>query len=189
MIRTLGERIYEAQQQIGKLSIFLFDIDNFKNYNDINGHVAGDHLLKELALLVRRNTRDDDVFGRFGGEEFLLILPDTNASDALEVADKIRALIASQDFPHAKRQPLGVVSVSGGVATYPNVASDSTGLLNAADEALYMAKKQGRNRVLPVQQTYLSDGRGKFEDDEEEELLLLIDAQGAELDGTSAESN
>jgi diguanylate cyclase (GGDEF)-like protein len=164
MIRALGEQIYQAQQQLTPLSIFLFDIDNFKNYNDANGHVAGDKLLRELSLLIQRNIREDDVFGRFGGEEFLLILSDTKASEALEVANKLRELIASEDFPNAKRQPLGVLSVSGGVAAYPAVATDSTGLLNAADEALYAAKNQGRNRVLAAQETYLSEGRGKFED-------------------------
>jgi diguanylate cyclase (GGDEF)-like protein len=164
MTRALGERVYQAQQELTKLSIFLFDIDNFKNYNDVNGHVAGDQLLRELALFVQKNVREDDVFGRFGGEEFLLILSDTNVSDALKVADKLRELIVREGFPHAEKQPLGVLSVSGGVATYPTAASDSTGLLNAADEALYAAKKKGRNRVLAAQDPYLSDGRPELEE-------------------------
>jgi diguanylate cyclase (GGDEF)-like protein len=171
MIRALGEGIYQAQQQLTTLSIFLFDIDNFKNYNDVNGHVAGDQLLRDLSLLIQRNIREDDVFGRFGGEEFLLILADTQAAEAFKVADKLRALIASENFAHAERQPLGVVSVSGGVASYPTVATDSTGLLTAADEALYRAKRQGRNRVLAARETYISEGRGKFD----EELILLLD--------------
>jgi diguanylate cyclase (GGDEF)-like protein len=77
------------------LSVFLFDIDNFKNYNDTNGHLAGDKLLQELAGLVNEAVRKDDIFGRFGGEEFLLIMPHTNAQQALLAAEKIRALLAS----------------------------------------------------------------------------------------------
>jgi diguanylate cyclase (GGDEF)-like protein len=183
MTRRLGECVYRAEQQLTTLSIFLFDIDNFKNYNDVNGHVAGDELLRELALFVRKNTREDDVFGRFGGEEFLLIFPDTHETDALNVADKLRELIAREGFPHAERQPLGVLSISGGVATYPTAASDSTGLLNAADEALYLAKKKGRNRVLAARETYLSEGRPDLEDLKELENLpelILEESIGAE---------
>jgi diguanylate cyclase (GGDEF)-like protein len=132
------------------LSLFLFDIDNFKNYNDANGHLAGDSLLQELTSLVQRNVRKDDVFGRFGGEEFLLILPDTNGDQAMIAAEKIRKLIGSHPFSFASRQPLGCLSISGGVATYPEDGPDAAAMLHRADEALYLAKKQGRNLVLRV---------------------------------------
>jgi diguanylate cyclase (GGDEF)-like protein len=130
------------------LSVFLFDIDNFKNYNDTNGHLAGDKLLRALTALVTDSVRGADVFGRFGGEEFLLILPDTNATQAMATAEKIRALLADHPFPFAEKQPLGRISVSGGVAEYPIHGLDAAGLLRAADEALYEAKRTGRNRVL-----------------------------------------
>jgi diguanylate cyclase (GGDEF)-like protein len=130
------------------LSIFLFDIDNFKHYNDANGHLAGDKLLQELARLVQENIREDDIFGRFGGEEFLLILPRTNLAQGLAAAGKIRSVIASHKFPFAERQPLGMISVSGGVAEYPYDGMDAVSLLKAADQALYEAKRQGRNRAL-----------------------------------------
>lgn len=162
MILALGDCIHQAEQRISTFSVFLFDIDNFKNYNDVNGHVAGDQLLRELALLVQDNIRDNDIFGRFGGEEFLLILPDTAADEGLEMADRIRVIIMKEGLAFAERQPLGVLSVSGGVATYPTVALDSTGLLKSADEALYAAKKQGRNRVLPAQEKYLSEGQSEL---------------------------
>jgi diguanylate cyclase (GGDEF)-like protein len=132
------------------LSVFLFDIDNFKVYNDQNGHLAGDRLLQELVQLVQGNTRKDDIFGRFGGEEFLLILPHTSATQGLAAAEKLRAVIADHAFPFAARQPTGRLSVSGGVAEYPGDGLDAAGLLHAADEALYEAKRQGRNRVLPA---------------------------------------
>ncbi len=161
MEQTLNELVYRAacaayDQRDGdpggvqhELSVFLFDIDNFKNYNDANGHLTGDNLLLELATLVQRSIRKEDVFGRFGGEEFLLVLPHTSADQAMIVAEKIRKLIASHPFPFADRQPLGRLSVSGGVAAYPGDGLDGGALLRRADEALYEAKKQGRNRVRP----------------------------------------
>ena len=156
MTQTLSQMIYEAGKRVGGLSIFLFDIDNFKNYNDVNGHLAGDKVLQVLARLVQENIRKADVFGRFGGEEFLMILPDTTLPQALVVAYKVRAVIAGHPFPFAARQPLGRVSVSGGVAEFPSDALESTALLRAADEALYEAKRQGRNRVLAAPREYLS---------------------------------
>jgi len=159
LLAQLSEQIYQAQKNLTNLSIFLFDIDNFKNYNDVNGHVAGDKLLKELASLVKDNIREESIFGRFGGEEFLLILPGSSNAEGMAVAEKLRGLIAQQDFDFAANQPLGVLSVSGGVATYPADAMDSTGLLRRADEALYVAKGQGRNRVLPAEKNYICESR------------------------------
>ena len=156
---ALNELVYRAacatydQRSAGpaqSLSVFLFDIDNFKSYNDANGHLAGDKLLQELAGLVNQSVRKDDIFGRFGGEEFLLVLPQTNATQAMAVAEKIRGLLANHPFPFAEKQPLGRISVSGGVAEYPFHGLDAGGLLRASDEALYEAKRSGRNRVLPA---------------------------------------
>jgi diguanylate cyclase (GGDEF)-like protein len=132
------------------LSVFLLDIDNFKIYNDQNGHLAGDKLLQELVQLVQDNIRKDDIFGRFGGEEFLLILPHTTAAQGMAAAEKIRSVIASHAFAFADKQPNGRLSITGGVAEYPTDGLDAAGLLHAADEALYEGKRQGRNRVLPA---------------------------------------
>lgn len=159
LLGALGEQLYQAEKNLSNLSVFLFDIDNFKNYNDLNGHVAGDKLLKELAGLVKENIREESIFGRFGGEEFLLLLPGSPTAEALAVAEKMRSLIAEHDFAFAARQPLGVVSISGGVATYPTDAMDSTSLLRTADEALYAGKHQGRNRVLPAQKRYMCESQ------------------------------
>jgi diguanylate cyclase (GGDEF)-like protein len=159
MTNTLAECIFEAQQRRSRLSVFLFDIDHFKNYNDRNGHGAGDRLLQLLAGLVQATIRKDDIFGRFGGEEFLLILPGASLGQAMAVAYKVRAAIAAHRFPFAERQPLGVLSVSGGVAEYPEDGADGVRLLDAADEALYLAKGQGRNRVLAAERHFLGDGR------------------------------
>jgi diguanylate cyclase (GGDEF)-like protein len=158
--QTLNELVYRAacaaydQRAAGQsqptqvLSVFLFDIDNFKHYNDTNGHLAGDKLLQELTGQINESVRKDDVFGRFGGEEFLLILPHTNVTQATAAAEKIRNLIAGHPFPFGDKQPLGRISVSGGVAEYPLHGLDAPGLLHAADEALYEAKRSGRNRVV-----------------------------------------
>jgi len=94
--------------------------------------------------------RKDDIFGRFGGEEFLLLMPHTNATQGTAAAEKIRNLIASHPFPFAEKQPGGRLSISGGVAEYPRHGLDAAGLLHAADEALYEAKRTGRNKVLPA---------------------------------------
>jgi diguanylate cyclase (GGDEF)-like protein len=131
----------------GGLSIFLFDIDHFKHYNDTNGHPPGDKLLQELARLVQDGIRKDDMLGRFGGEEFLLIMPNTNLGQALAAANNVRAAIAAHKFAFAEKQPLGMISVSGGVAEYPHDGKDAASLVGAADAALYEAKRQGRNRV------------------------------------------
>jgi diguanylate cyclase (GGDEF)-like protein len=155
MTQVLAEMVIATGRTQGALSVFMFDVDHFKHFNDAHGHVEGDHLLKELARLVRNHIRQEDVFGRFGGEEFLLILPRTPLAAALGVADKLRARIADHKFPHSDRQPLGLLSVSGGVAEFPGDALDSSHLLRAADEALYAAKRGGRNRVLAAERREL----------------------------------
>jgi diguanylate cyclase (GGDEF)-like protein len=160
MEQTLSEIIYRTacaaydrrDQAAGAgpaqtLSVFLFDIDHFKHYNDTNGHLAGDRLLQELTRVVPESIRKDDVFGRFGGEEFLIILPNTNLAQALSAANKVRSVIAAHAFAFAERQPMKAITVSGGVAEYPYHGRDAQSLLHAADEALYQAKRQGRNRV------------------------------------------
>jgi diguanylate cyclase (GGDEF)-like protein len=155
----LSELIYQSRQSGTVVSLFMFDIDHFKNYNDLNGHLAGDQLLRFLAQLVRDTVRSDDIFGRFGGEEFLLIMPSRTRDQAFMAAETIRERIAEYDFPFGDRQPLGMVSVSGGVATFPDDARDSVDLLLAADAALYRAKQKGRNKVLVAEVGLNPDAR------------------------------
>jgi diguanylate cyclase (GGDEF)-like protein len=129
------------------LSVFLFDLDHFRHYNHANGHLAGDELLQTLGRIVPEWIRKDDLFGRFGADEFLLILP-TNLAQALAAAGKIRTRVASHTFPFAGTQPMKAVTISGGVAEYPYHGRDAASLLHAAFEALLEAKRQGRNRVV-----------------------------------------
>ena len=129
------------------VGFFLFDVDHFKHYNDTNGHLPGDELLKSLCLLLRERTREDELVGRYGGEEFLVVMPGIDRERALQAAERIRALIASTPFPHAAKQPGGCISVSGGVSVWPIDGDDLETLLKRADSALYAAKRAGRNRV------------------------------------------
>ena len=146
--KSLEKELKESARKGCRMSILLFDIDNFKNYNDTNGHMPGDELLQQLAQLISRSTRDYDRLGRFGGEEFLLILPETDAHGAAIVAEKVRLAIQNEPFAHREKQPLGYVSISGGVATFPENGRDADTMLKLADEALYSGKEAGRNRVM-----------------------------------------
>ncbi|MFQ5349790.1 MAG: diguanylate cyclase, partial [Thermoanaerobaculia bacterium] len=130
------------------VAVFLFDLDHFKRYNDNNGHVAGDELLRLLTSLISDEVRTDDVFGRFGGEEFLLIMPGRSADEAEMTAEKLLSLVRGHRFRGAASQPLGKITVSGGVAVFPDHANDSSTVLQAADRALYRAKERGRDRAL-----------------------------------------
>jgi len=131
------------------VAFFLFDIDHFKQYNDTNGHLPGDELLKSLSALLRENTREEELVGRYGGEEFLIVMPNADREQALRASERIRALIAATPFAHGEKQPGGCVSVSGGLSVWPIDGDDLETLLKRADEALYAAKRAGRNRVCP----------------------------------------
>jgi len=155
LTHRLAEELRRAQDEVSSVSVFIFDVDHFKHYNDRNGHVAGDRLLQRLARLVLENVRKDTVFGRYGGEEFLVVFPGTRRAQALAAAENVRSAIAAHEFPFGFDQPLGAISVSGGVAECPVDGADAATLVRAADEALYQAKHSGRNRVVAYQPTYL----------------------------------
>jgi len=125
-------------------SVVFFDIDHFKNINDTYGHDAGDVILKSLGLLFRRYARDIDMIGRFGGEEFVAILPNTDKKGAYKFAEKLRQIIQKTKFMYKKTRIN--VTVSAGVASRNEVNSDEE-LLKKADERLYLAKRHGRNKV------------------------------------------
>jgi len=130
-----------------RISLFLFDVDHFKHYNDANGHLAGDELLRRLAGVLKENIREGELVGRYGGEEFLMVMPGVVGDDAYLAADRIRKLIQEHAFDHREKQPLGDVTVSGGVATWPIHGTSSAEVLHHADLALYEAKRAGRNQV------------------------------------------
>jgi len=143
-------------------SLFLFDLDHFKQYNDGNGHLAGDDLLRALGRLLREHLREDEHVGRYGGEEFLLLLPDTRKEGALQAAERLRRLVQDHPFPHEAAQPGGRVTLSGGVASFPEDGPDAAALLGHADEALYTAKRQGRNRIVAYEPPSLGDSSAEI---------------------------
>ena len=153
----LGEEIHRAESQIKPVSIFIFDLDHFKKLNDTHGHLVGDRVLKETANVLRRTIRDGDIPARWGGEEFLVILPNTPKDGALTAAEKIREALAHHQFLGEDDEPIGSVTLSGGVATFPEDGRRQSELVGAADEALYRAKKGGRNRVLAAEARFLSE--------------------------------
>ena len=156
LLHRLALVLLEARTTSGKASIFMFDLDNFKVYNDTNGHLAGDRLLTQLSQLVKETVRADDVFGRFGGEEFLLVMPNRNAAQAMTAAGTVRQRIEEYPFEGGATQPLGRVTISGGVACFPDDAVEQVELMQAADNALYTAKEGGRNKVGRAQESGLN---------------------------------
>jgi diguanylate cyclase (GGDEF)-like protein/PAS domain S-box-containing protein len=147
MEETLTREIPRAQRKKMPVGIIMLDIDHFKQFNDTNGHEAGDMVLRELGALLQNNIRSEDIACRYGGEEFILILPETNQEVTALRAEKIHQAVKSMRVGYRK-QPLGVVSVSLGVAVYPDHSENGQTLLKKADEALYQAKRNGRDQVV-----------------------------------------
>lgn len=158
LLKTIEKMV--SARSVPRLSLFLFDVDHFKHYNDTNGHLAGDDLLRGLAKLLRDSVRDGEMIGRYGGEEFLMVMPGVVGDDALKAADRIRRVIAEHVFEHEQSQPLGDVTISGGVATWPIHGMTASEVLQHADEALYLAKEGGRNEVRP----YVEDAKPDADD-------------------------
>src|SRR2546427_2243550 len=143
----LGLQLRRAQRHGRPIAAIMLDIDQFKRFNDSFGHEAGDLVLRELAVVLRRLARQSDVASRYGGEEFLVLLPECPFDAALRKAEQLREEVAKLELRYDD-QPLGPVTVSLGVAAFPDHAKESEQLLRCADEALYLAKQSGRNRVV-----------------------------------------
>jgi len=144
----MGDELLRAEKRGSPLSICIFDIDNFKHYNDSHGHLAGDEVLATIGQIIRETVREDDIAVRYGGEEFLFILPNTPEKGAFILAERIRKNIEKFHFPHEASQTLAKITVSGGIATFPADGSDSHRLIREADRMMYQAKQAGRNRVV-----------------------------------------
>ena len=144
IMRMLDEEIARAGRSASPCSIALIDLDWFKRINDAYGHPTGDEVLRTFAITMFANIRSVDHFGRYGGEEFLLVLPDMAAEKAVRALDRLRAIIGDLDW--SAFSPGMTVTISAGVATLrPNETPDS--FLARADSALYAAKARGRNRI------------------------------------------
>lgn len=143
----LDRKIMEIAESVKPVSVLMFDIDNFKSINDTYGHNAGDEVLVELAKRVSRGVRDIDLLSRYGGEEFVIVMPDADIEVAVSVAERVRALVADQPFETSGDAGALAVTISVGVATTRDPTETTEALIGRADEALYRAKGQGRNCV------------------------------------------
>jgi len=150
--KILVETISEAEKQGGdiKVSLCMADIDYFKHYNDVNGHPAGDAVLRKIAEVLRKSVKGSDVVGRYGGEEFIIIFPDTSKDNVVKICETIRKRIRDFKFPNEEKQPNKDLTVSFGIATFPDDARTADELVKKADSALYRAKGMGRDRVITV---------------------------------------
>jgi diguanylate cyclase (GGDEF)-like protein len=143
----LSEEFYRSKRYDYTTSFLMIDIDDFKNYNDLNGHQAGDEALQITAHCLKAGLRAADVASRYGGEEFSILLPQTSITEAAVIAERMRERVAHTDYPHGRRQPLGHVTISIGVSTVTANVNTVERLIAAADRALYNAKSQGKNRI------------------------------------------
>ena len=147
-LERLKEERLRAERYHRLLSLVILDIDHFKKYNDSNGHPAGNEVLKKIATILKQEAREVDIVARYGGEEMVVVLPETSRKRATELAERIRQRINETMFDRMQSQPLGKITISAGVATFPVDASGEEDLVKKADSSLYVAKSQGRNRVV-----------------------------------------
>jgi len=144
----LDNEFDRATRHARELSVLFMDLDHFKFFNDTHGHQPGDEILQILAGIMTQAVGESDTLARWGGEEFIVICPETNQEDAYMLAERIRKSVAGHPFPNAAQQPLGIVSLSIGVASRSNRTDSAEKLILYADEAMYCAKNNGRNRAV-----------------------------------------
>lgn len=145
--RSFMREINRARRHGTEVSLFVFDVDDFKQYNDQNGHVAGDVVLHRVGELLLQRFRQEDIPCRYGGEEFVVIMPETNTPQALTVAARFFEDLRSAPFDG------GQVTISGGIAHYPDHGQDAGTIFLQADRCLYRAKRHGKNRIyIPSQE-------------------------------------
>ncbi|HEY5940767.1 MAG TPA: diguanylate cyclase, partial [Gemmatimonadales bacterium] len=142
LTQRMSEELLRAQRQSHSFAVLMLDVDHFKKYNDAYGHPAGDEVLKKVANILRSCTRAGDCTARYGGEEFAVLLSGKSGDTALQLAERIRERVAAEDFVGGK------VTISGGIAEFPHHGHTAEAVISSADEALYEAKRQGRNRVV-----------------------------------------
>lgn len=150
ILQTLHSRFEYYQRYKNPFSVLMIDVDHFKKVNDTHGHMVGDMVLSTIGQIFKDTLRSVDSAGRYGGEEFLVILTDSDEDDAWHVAERIRLAVANHTFTHEKRQI--PVAVSIGIAKTSIYDREETTLINRADQALYSAKNNGRNQVFYLEE-------------------------------------
>jgi diguanylate cyclase (GGDEF)-like protein/PAS domain S-box-containing protein len=147
MVESLARELSRAHREQVPVSALMFDIDHFKAFNDTYGHDGGDALLRSLGEFLKQNTRGEDIVCRYGGEEFVLVLPNTRNHSAVIKAEALRINVSKLEVAHLNRR-MRNCTISIGVASYPQNGQTADELLKAVDDALYTAKREGRNRVV-----------------------------------------
>jgi diguanylate cyclase (GGDEF)-like protein len=147
MMETLQQEFSRAKRLHSTIGVLMIDLDHFKKFNDTYGHNTGDVVLRRVAQELSKNSRTEDTVCRFGGEEFCLVCPDISLENAQYLAEKFRKRIRNLDL-RIQHKPIDTVTLSIGVALFPHHAHDAELLLKSADEALYRAKAEGRDRVI-----------------------------------------
>lgn len=151
------KEINRAKRYGRPLSLVMFDIDDFKTYNDCYGHLMGDHILRTIGTILKNNAREVDIVCRYGGEEFMMILPETDVNGAMAIADKIRETISAgiaqdKNFKQLDKH----ITVSGGIAQYERKMTKEQ-LVQKTDQALYQAKREGKNRICVWQSNQIQE--------------------------------
>lgn len=144
----LDRETRHARRHNMSYSLIIFDVDHFKNYNDHNGHLRGSETLRGIAAIMRNKFRASDLLAKYGGDEFVIILPQTDKVGAYLAAERLREGIEREPFPGAETQPQKKITISLGLASYPEHGLDDNEILTRADKALYFAKESGRNRSV-----------------------------------------
>ncbi len=145
---SLDRELSKAQRHKNPLAIIMLDADHFKMFNDTYGHLAGDKVLRDMGKHLVTYSRKEDIACRYGGEEFVLVLPETTLEVATQRAEDLRLTIEAGKKMKYKRQTLPTVTISLGVAVFPDHGNRVNALISAADKALYEAKEHGRNQVV-----------------------------------------
>jgi diguanylate cyclase (GGDEF)-like protein len=150
------------------LALFMFDIDEFKKVNDTYGHFAGDVVIRSMVDIVRKNTRGYDLVGRYGGDEFMVLITSTTGEQAASFTEHLREKISTTDIAIPGTEVPVRITISGGLAIFPTHGQSTTELFRAADAALYESKRQGRNRILVATSVGLDGGIAKGADADRE---------------------
>jgi diguanylate cyclase (GGDEF)-like protein len=145
---VLDEELETCSREERPLALIMADIDQFKIYNDNNGHQQGNVVLREIADIMLRSTRGADLVARYGGEEFVIILPDTEVQGARAVAENILRRVSEEGFEGQASQPGGNLTITLGLACYPRDSASAPELIDVADQALYSGKRAGRNCLV-----------------------------------------
>ncbi len=149
MEETLDRELHRMARKGRSLGIIMLDLDHFKKFNDTFGHQAGDALLRELGAFLQKNIRGEDFACRYGGEEFVIILPETSLENTRQRAEQLRKEAGHTTIIY-RGKSLDAITVSMGVAAFPEHGTTADELLRAADTALYRAKEEGRDRVVAL---------------------------------------